>query len=278
MVHRLFGGAFLTTAALTLGACGGGGGGVNSTPSPPVTVPTAAPPATPFGDPPKGVTTTTSLATLGGFQTVRWNADLKAYEVQIDGASGRLVTGDATGRFGTVTTTNGSYRVSTFADAVAFDYTRYGNVVRSPNGPSQAFAFGLATPAGAVPTTGSATYDAQITGHAGGWDLYGTAQFQFNFRAGTLAGFMDPHTNGPMESPALPRYTFTQTVFSPGSTTFSGSFDFVGPTPSSFSGQFTGPGAEELMASFTAPFRDWDAQENPTVWGVMEGVMVGRRR
>ena len=78
-----------------------------------------------------------------------------------------------------------------------------------------------------------------------------------------------------MESPPLPRYTFSQTVFSPGSTTFSGSFDFSGPTPSSFNGQFTGPNAQELMAQFTAPFRDWDAQENPTVWGVMNGVMVG---
>jgi hypothetical protein len=214
------------------------------------------------------------LASIGAFQSVKWNADLRAYEVVIDGSGGKIAAGSG---FDSIVGPNGStlYKVSGVQGV--FEYTRYGEVTLPDFSGSRAFAFGVATPAGSVPTTGNATYDAQVIGHAGNWPLYGTAQFQFDFAAGKLSGYMDPHTNGPMESPALPRYTFTQTVFSPGSTTFSGSFDFSGPTPSSFNGQFTGPNAQELMAQFTAPFRDWDAQENPTIWGVMNGVMVGRR-
>jgi hypothetical protein len=140
---------------------------------------------------------------------------------------------------------------------------------------SEIFAFGIATPAGAVPTKGSASYAAEIEGVARAPDyefiVYGEALFQFDFGAGTLSGYMDPILNGPMGGPTLPRYSFTQTVYSPGSTTFSGSFDFSGPTPSSFHGQFTGPAAQELMASFQAPFSNYGD------WGTMTGVMIGKK-
>lgn len=268
----------LACAASTLSACGGGGGRIEVASIPPPPTPPPPPPAAsdPLLAPPKGVTATTQLASIGAFQDVKWNADLAAYEVVIDGASGKIVAGPMAHN---IVGADGSarYTVSTIAQPT-FEYTRIGEVETLPDYSNpRAFAFGVPTPAGSVPTTGNATYDAQVTGQAGSWPVYGTAQFQFDFGAGTLSGYMDPHTNGPMESPPLPRYTFSQTVFSPGSTTFSGSFDFSGPTPSSFNGQFTGPNAQELMAQFTAPFRDWDAQENPTVWGVMNGVMVGRR-
>jgi hypothetical protein len=228
----------------------------------------------PLSEAPAGVTSTTDLTSIGVLKDVRWNADIKAYEVTYGGTDARIVlTGGATyAESGKLVAADGS-TLNTVQALTGYEYTRVGYAGFSDGG----FAFGVATPAGAVPAVGSASYDAELTGHAGNWQIYGTALFQFDFGAGTLSGYMDPQTNGAFGSPGLPRYTFTQTVFSPGSTTFSGSFDSAGPTPSSFEGRFTGPHAEELMASFTAPFLDWDANGNPTVWGVMDGVMAGRR-
>jgi len=227
---------------------------------------------------PEGVATTTALASIGSLQGVRWDSAANAYQVTFDGVGARIGAGN-TGNYaqvGDLIASDGS-TLSHLLAWTGYSYTRIGHVDSSADHPGGSFAFGLSTASGSVPTIGSATYDATIDGHAGAWDLYGTAFFQFDFGAGTLSGYMDPHTNGPMESPALPRYTFTETVFAPGSTTFSGSFDVKGPTPSSFKGQFNGPHADELMASFKAPFQDWDAQENPTVWGVMEGVIAGKK-
>jgi hypothetical protein len=226
-----------------------------------------------------GVTSTTDLAAIGALQDVRWNAEKGAYEVEVDGTAARVLptTAGPAGGAGNLIAADGS-TVGSIMAWTGFEYTRVGHVTAAEaGGPTGAFAFGVATPAGGVPTTGSATYDATIDGHAGSWDLDGTAQFQFDFGAGKLSGYMDPHTNGPMESPPLPRYNFAQTVFAPGSTTFSGSFDVTGPTPSSFQGQFTGPQAQELMATFRAPFLDWDANGVLNSWGVMEGAIAGRR-
>jgi hypothetical protein len=268
---------------LVLTACGGGGGGGNNfTPPPPVSPPPPPPSANanPLSAAPLGVTSTTDLTTIGSLEDVRWNAQAGAYEVQIGTVAGKVAP-TAAGPYaqgGDLVAADGSKLPYTIQALTGFDYTRLGHIASiAPLEAPTYFAFGVATPSGSVPTTGTATYDATIDGRAGSWPVYGTAQFQFDFGAGKLSGYMDPHTNGPMESPALPRYNFTNTVFSAGSTTFSGSFDVAGPTPSSFHGQFTGPQAQELMATFTAPFLDWDANEMPNTWGVMEGVIAGRR-
>ena len=269
--------------ALALTACGGGGGGGgNFTPPPPVTPPPSPPAASanPISAPPLGVSSTTDLASMGDLQAVRWNAEAGAYEVQVGGTLAKIAPTVAGpyAQIGDLIASDGSKLPYSIEALSGFDYTRLGHLTSiAPLGSPTYFAFGVATPSGAVPTAGTATYDATIDGHAGSWPVYGTAQFQFDFGAGALSGFMDPHTNGPMESPALPRYNFTQTIFSVGNTNFSGSFDVTGPTPSSFQGQFTGPQAQELMATFTAPFLDWDANEVPNTWGVMEGVIAGRR-
>ena len=266
------------TAALALAACGGGGSGLRTIPMPPATPTPAATPTGALSAPPGGVTGTTSFTTLGDQLTIRWDADAKVYEISVPGGGAGKVVQTFAGEFGAsgdLVATDGS-KIYSVSAPNAYSYT--GEIELFNSNSHLITAFGVPTPVGGVPTTGSATFDAQLNGHAGQWPLYGTALLKFDFGAGTLSGYMDPHTNGPMESPTLPRYTFTQTVFSAGSTTFSGSFDFAGPTPSSFQGQFTGPNAQELMASFKAPFLDWDANENPTVWNVMEGVMIGKRR
>ena len=275
---QLLGGA----GALALTACGGGGGGGGSDfiPPPPVTEP--PPPsanANPLSSPPVGVTSTTDLVAVGVLQDVSWNAQAGAYEVQLDGASARVAptVAGSNAQSGDLIAADGSKLPSIIQALPGFDYTRVGHVM-AEDASSRGFAFGLPTPSGSVPIAGTATYDAMIDGHAGRWLLYGTAQFQFDFAAGKLSGYMDPHTNGPWATPELPRYNFAQTVFSTGSTTFSGSFDVTGPTPSSFQGQFTGPQAQELMATFTAPFLDWDEQTGiQNSWRVMEGAIAGRR-
>jgi hypothetical protein len=228
----------------------------------------------PLSQAPAGVTSTTDLTSIGVLKDVRWNADLNAYEVTYNGTDAHIVRtgGAAFAESGNLVAADGS-TLNTVQALTGYSYTRLGYTGFADGG----FAFGAATPAGAVPTVGTASYDAELTGHAGDWQIYGTALFQFDFGAGTLSGYMDPETNGAFGSPDLPRYTFTDTVFSRGSTTFSGSFDFKGPTPSSFEGRFTGPNAEELMASFKAPFLDWDDKGEPTKWGVMEGAIVGKQ-
>ena len=47
---------------------------------------------------------------------------------------------------------------------------------------------------------------------------------------------------------------FTNTVYSTGSTTFSGKFDSTLSGANSFSGLFTGPAAQELIGNFTFPY------------------------
>jgi len=278
--------AAASAAAFALAACGGGGGGVASTPPPPPPVisPAVVASDNPLSAAPAGVTSSANLARIGVLQSVRWDAGSQAYELQFDGYSNvltKVIGGGTFAESANLIAADGAQLPYAMQAWTGYSYTRFGHidpVGSGAKGEGGAFAFGVATPAGAVPTAGSATYDAEIDGHAGDWGLYGTARFQFDFGAGTLSGYMDPHTNGPMESPALPRYNFTQTVFSPGSPTFAGAFDVTGPSPSSFSGRFTGPNAEELMASFTAPFLDWgNASEVPDTWNVMEGVMVGKR-
>lgn len=277
--------SMLATAALAamLGACGGGGGGgrVAALPPPPVT-PTPTPSAGPLKTAPFGVTGTAEFSTTSASLGIRWNAGLQAYEVTFrspdcDGDAligcpvGKIVPSAPGSNFGTVVADDGTV-LSNFASVSKdpYSYTSWGMV-----GPAFV-AFGLPTLAGAAPKTGSASYDAEIHGAATApayeYTVGGSALFQFDFAAGTLSGHMDPELNGPMGGPILPRYTFTQTVYSVGGTTFSGSFDVTGTTPSLFQGRFTGPVAQELMAAFQAPISiNGDA-------GIMNGIMIGKKK
>ena len=281
-----------SAAILATAGCGGGGSGVASTPTPPATptppptpTPTPTPTATgtPLSAPPAGVTVTTNLASIGALHDVRWDAAAHAYVVSIGDYSGAVIkAGDAGpfGQAGTVVATDGSEAYGLLA-WTGFGYTRFGHYYpRAGSGQQQgAFAFGVATLPGAVPTTGSASYAAQIDGWAYDskgvvtWGLSGAASFTFDFAAGTLSGQMKPVLESAWDPPpTLPTYNFTGTVFSRGSTTFSGNFDVTGQTLGSFQGQFTGPNAEELMAGFSTPY--FDTYLNG--WGALQGVMAGK--
>ncbi len=277
--------AGISALALALAACGGGGsaGGVSFIPAPPASPATPSVSASkPLSAPPVGVTSTTQLASIGELDEVRWNAELQVYEVKVSGYSAGHIAPTTRGPYaeaGKLIAADGS-PTNVFVHAwTGLEYTRFGYLAATDGSASGSFAFGVATLPGGVPVTGTATYLAQLDGaayDANGvptWTLYGGAAFNFDFAAGTLSGHMDPKLNGPMDVPTLPRYNFISTIFSPGSTSFSGAFDVIGPTPSSFSGQFTGPAAQELMAGFRAPY--FDGFSN--TWGELRGVIAGQR-
>lgn len=132
---------------------------------------------------------------------------------------------------------------------------------------SGAVAFGTLTAAGGVPLTGSATYqgiiagitDAKIALDNGYWmprAAGGTVTLQFDFGSGTLGGEMALMINGDGMNPIdVGTYAFTQTIFSIGSTGYSGRFDTSIDGFNFFSGLFTGPNAEETIGSWAVPFQ-----------------------
>ena len=140
------------------------------------------------------------------------------------------------------------------------------------------FAYGIPTQAGDVPVTGTANYTAEVRGSIGptwmDW-LSGTANLSFGFGAGNLSGSLHAGVFDNFDGIVMDfgKYDFTQTVYSTGSTTFSGKFVVPGmpDADSSFSGQFTGPGAAELMARFQAPYL-FNGQQ-----GTMSGIWIGKK-
>jgi hypothetical protein len=138
-------------------------------------------------------------------------------------------------------------------------------------------AFGQATPAAAIPVTGTATYSAfavgYISGAADNISIRGSATLQFNFGAGTLGGSFDPYIYDLLAgNTPLGHYDFVNTVYGVGSPTFSGELSRSGIAEhGTFNGLFTGPSAQELMARWTAPM------PGPNTTQQMFGVWVGKK-
>jgi len=142
----------------------------------------------------------------------------------------------------------------------------WGNLNLSLEGGFGEVAFGVPTPSGGVPISGSATYNGVAYGTSDvlGFDnLYGgtyslgaggTVSLGFDFAAGTLSGSMDLSISGGMNPISVGTYRFKDTVFSAGSTTYSGKFDTSLSGANSFLGRFTGPNAEETIGAWTVPF------------------------
>jgi hypothetical protein len=129
-----------------------------------------------------------------------------------------------------------------------------------------AIAFGTLTPMGAVPITGSATYSGTIMGTSDviasdSFDgpnrasVEGSVNLDFNFAAGSLTGDMAVTLNDAAGVPlSLGTFNFTDTVYSSGSTNYSGKFDSNAAGQNFFLGQFTGPHAEETIGAWALPF------------------------
>jgi hypothetical protein len=155
-------------------------------------------------------------------------------------------------------------------------YALYGSTYLG--GPFGFVAFGTPTPQSGVPVLGSASYNATVEGatlDAGDY-VKGNATLQFNFAAGTLSGHFDPviydllaYGEGGL---SLGHYDFTNTIYSTGSTSFSGDLVQAGLSEhGSFNGLFTGPGAEELMARWTAPYTNPNTHLNSQIFGIWVG-------
>ena len=143
------------------------------------------------------------------------------------------------------------------------------------------FAFGTATPVSGVPVTGTATYNALIRGAS--IERYaqvtGTAALTFDFGVGKLSGHLDPVLYDPtglgFNDTQLGRYDFVNTVYSAGSTGFSGQLSNANVAGlGSFTGLFTGPSAEELMARWSAPYQFPGINQTQQMFG----VVVGKRQ
>lgn len=285
----------IASTAVALSACGGGGsgGGPNFTPPPPEPTP-----ITPSTDPIIGqAEDTQQFAAFGGSVDipadlngpasvdadapldVRFDAATGTYDVRVPGEAawstlGRLPdytppAGEPYLNFVT-RPTNGStevflsLQVSEQSSDPALQYS-YSNLAHWSAGLlAGSTAFGIPTAAGAVPTTGSATYSGLILGDSGEIvDLgeWGPAQgtfsgdinLAFDFGAGTLSGAMHPKLYLDQEYD-LGTFAFTNTVYSAGSTSFSGSFGTSVGGINSFAGAFAGPQAQELIGRWALPY------------------------
>jgi hypothetical protein len=235
-----------------LTACGGGGGGgVASTPPPP-----PAPPPSPPPPPPVPATASIEFDTLGTDIRIRYDASAKDYEVMLPGSAWATLVPSDQGNYVIKSSTGATLGNAYFEGSGKYSYTGIASI--SQDDGYTRFVYGTDTPASGVPVTGSASYAADFYGSGGGYSVGGTAEFDFDFAKGTLAGFLkgwanDPAGWGPYD---LGQYNFVNTVYSTGSTTFSGGLSLDGGKDGSFNGLFTGPQAQELMGQWQLNFRD----------------------
>jgi len=279
-------------AVAALSACGGGGGGVASIPPAPVAPTPPAPPPPPPTTPPPVPSGPIGLQAAGPFKTYSaqldssgavtstadavqfaYSASDNKYTISLPGfLPGQLIPTGASGSFnatgwidiqntvneitgGTFTATQPVRVLLAWPASSNLKYTSTATWV-DPNGWNQlgVFAYGIPTVPGDVPTTGSATYAGSISGLIDNYlSVWGSVALNFDFSAGTLSGDMKPYYAPIWDEVPLGIYAFRDTVFSRGSTSFSGAFQVNGtPVPSSFQGSFNGPQAAELMAGWTA--------------------------
>lgn len=290
----------LTCAISSLAACGGGGGGgpgFASTPPPPP----PPPPPPNYVDIFPAVTTSTEFAVVGNEACAGCSAiQTSGFAVRFDAASGAYIIDLPSydpGKFDSQSETSsywgGQIQVNNEGTQtllsvlkplpgnpeIELTYTTMGAFYDYEFGCCITFgdlAFGMATPDGSVPVSGTAAYDGLLSGHTDGAEpIGGTVSMDFDFGAGTLAGTMDPilfRLNG--SSVSLGQYNFVNTVFGIGSTTFSGGLSRSGaPSLGSFNGLFTGPAAQELMARWAAPYLNPDSSQ----WSDMFGVWVAKK-
>jgi hypothetical protein len=299
MRKSLMGQLLAASAAGLLAGCGGGGaGGVESTPPPPPphhrrrrqTGSILAP----------GVTTTTDFAVTGyergagdttvadlatsGF-TVRYDAASQSYLIALPSFGGgepgafSKTSQSAQAYFGTIPDSTGTAHVIARNPASGpYQYSTVATIDSSETTPNSVFAFGLATPDGAVPITGTATYAANLAGAVFGvnYGVEGTASFAFDFAAGTLGGSMSPVVidGWGIGYPVGP-YTFNNAVYSAGSTSFAGAMTHsTNNLTGAFSGRFTGPVGQELIGRFNLQFADPYASSTETMYG----AFVGRKQ
>lgn len=263
----------MVLTAFALAACGGGGGiDVASTPPPPPAPPPAPPP------PPiiPAATTTQQFAVVGVSRSdpdpapqfgaseqlqVRYVQSSNSYEVQLPHSQTWAGISDE-GPAGSPWLSE-SFRGDTAALSLGSEDYQYSQVFAwtDLHGLHGYEAIGMATPAAEVPVTGSASYSGQILGSSPedhtdfGVTITGSINLSFDFGLGNLSGSINPILEQTLVAYPLDAVSFRDTVYSKGSTTFSGKFDTNLAGLNSFSGLFTGPNAQELIGNFALPYR-----------------------
>ena len=256
----------LLASACALAGCGGGGGSsVASIPAPPVT----PPPPTPTHAIVPAATTSQQLTAIGATHAweggqpllgasdqlqVRYVQATNSYEVQLPGSQDwESISGSGNSFWGAV------------GISVREMDTQYSTLFSWGDGASYYGyeAVGIATSAGGVPVTGSASYNGQLWGSTSeiqsnrNASMSGGIQLNFDFGLGSLSGKITPSIfyYATYDDYTLSPISFRNTVYSTGSTTFSGQFDTNLSGVNNFNGLFTGPNGQELMGNFAIPYQ-----------------------
>ena len=80
----------------------------------------------------------------------------------------------------------------------------------------------------------------------------GDVVLNFDFATGSFNGFMNLYLR---DTPLyIGQFKFSETVFSPGNTNYSGRFNSAAAGQNFFFGQFTGPNAQETIGAWAVPF------------------------
>ena len=283
--------AILLATAFALAACGGAGRVAFIPPAPPPSLP-------PPSDPPPPAQTDAIVAaavesqqfaavgesSLGlessGQLQVRYVATSDSYEVKIpEGETWDAISilskpdpglVDYGGNTAWLWVRTGAALSRTYQYSALFEWAdRISGVVGHE-------AIGMATPASSMPAIGRATYYGDLLGvsseqHGDDFSVDGSVTLLFDFAAGSLTGSITPNLHQGFGAITL---GFTDTVYSTGSTTFSGKFDTDLPGENSFSGLFTGPNAQELIGNFAFPYRS----PNDNLVYYAGGAFVARNR
>jgi hypothetical protein len=261
---------FACGAALALAACGGGGGaggGVASLPAPtppPTPTPTEAPVQPPIPAGPIGLQSAAPFQVIsayatpagglvagpGGVQFTYSPADNRYTITLPSGQPGQLVTTGGEGSYldGATTwlhlsgTTNsitngsgpGTQDASVSLDwpsSSDFKYTSSGRWYGPSSSALGYFVYGIPTASGDVPLAGVANYAGSVSGLTSQLNqVFGTVSLTFDFGQGTLSGVMKPNIAPVWDTVPLGNYTFRNTVYSVGSTSFAGAFQVSSST------------------------------------------------
>jgi len=274
----------ISAVALALCACGGGGGASAFVPQPiPAPPPTPTPSITVFANPTAGVFASVGASAKASNQTdlttplgpvsiadanqphIEYMSGL--YYVQLPGKEYDELIPYGHGTAPTVATDSDADILLSLSGSrdKGYKYSELGSY--SAAGPLiGAIAFGMGTPDGSVPVTGSATYN----GIVAGWSdviasdsfdgpnrasVEGTVNLNVNFGAGTVGGSMTIGLND-AAADLLPigTFNFTNGVYSQVSTNYSGKFTSSAAGDNFFLGNFTGPQAEETIGAWALPF------------------------
>jgi hypothetical protein len=186
------------------------------------------------------------------------------YEIELPAGSWQTLVPYGQGTAETVLSAGGAEIVLSGSKDVGYHYSELASWGSADE--LGAFAFGTLTPSGGVPTTGSAMYKGLVQGWSDviasdGFDgpnrtsVDGTVSLDFNFGTGSLSGAMKIGLNDAAgDALSLGTFDFKDTVFSTGSTSYSGKFDTSASGQNWFLGQFTGPNAEETIGAWALPF------------------------